>query len=159
MNNQPLHQYPLFKRLNNPWQVWVARLLIAVPLFWNLQAALQFMLRPQVFVPAFQLEGVPGRAAIAGYGILFLMWQVPYIFALLHPVRFKISLWQALIMQTIGVIGESILLSTIPLEYMLLRGSILRFIIFDAAGVLILIGALVLIISQTFDQLNEISPN
>ncbi|MBW6466867.1 MAG: hypothetical protein K0B06_10210 [Brevefilum sp.] len=139
-----------FARHYNPWQVWVARLLIAVPLFWNLQAALQFMLRPQVFVPAFQLEGVPGRAAIAGYGILFLMWQVPYVFALLHPVRFKISLWQALIMQAIGVVAESILLSTIPLDYSLLRGSILRFIIFDGAGVLLLVAAILLIRQQTF---------
>jgi hypothetical protein len=154
MNNPNQPQQPVFMRLNNPWQVWVARLLIAFPLFWNLQAALQFMLRPQVFVPAFQLDGIPGRVAIAGYGILFLMWQVPYIFALLHPVRFRISLWQALIMQTIGVVGESILLSTIPLEYALLRGSILRFIIFDSAGVPLLIAALTIIKTQSYDQSN-----
>jgi hypothetical protein len=150
MNNHSQTQHPLINRLNNPWQVWVARMLIAVPLFWNLQAALLFMLHPQVYVPAFQLEGVPGRAAIVGYGILFLMWQVPYIFALLHPVRFKISLWQALIMQTIGVVGESILLSTIPGEYTLLRVSILRFIIFDGAGVLVFLVALTLIKDQKF---------
>ncbi len=133
---------PLLARHNNPWQVWAARLLIAIVLFWNLQAAVQFMFTPDVFVPAFQLEGVPGRAAVAGYGILFLMWQVPYLFALLHPTRFRISLWTALIMQSIGVIGESILLSTIPDEYVLLRASILRFIIFDGAGIPILLGAL-----------------
>jgi hypothetical protein len=137
-----------FAQQNNPWQVWAARLLIAVPLFLNLQAALQFMLQPHLFIFSFQLEGVPGRAAIAGYGILFLMWQVPYLFALLHPVRFKISLWQALIMQTIGVVAESILLSTIPIEYALLRGSITRFIIFDDAGVVILLGALLLVKGQ-----------
>lgn len=141
-----------FAQQNNPWQVWVARLLIAVPLFWNLQAALQFMLNPQLFISSFQLEGVPGRAAIAGYGILFLMWQVPYIFALLHPVRFKISLWQALIMQTIGVVAESILLSTIPIEYALLRWSIIRFIIFDGAGVVILLGALILIKNHQYSS-------
>ena len=78
---------------------------------------------------------------MAGYGILFLMWQVPYIFALLHPARFCVSLLQALIMQAIGLIGESILLSTIPANFQLLRGSILRFIIFDGAGVLILLTA------------------
>jgi hypothetical protein len=155
MNNHSQTQHPLLNHLNNPWQVWVARMLIAVPLFWNLQAALLFMLHPQVYVPAFQLEGVPGRAAIVGYGILFLMWQVPYIFALLHPVRFKISLWQALIMQTIGVVAESILLSTIPLEYALLRGSILRFIIFDGAGVLLLIIAILLVRLQIFAETRD----
>jgi hypothetical protein len=155
MNNHRQRRQPMFQPLNNPWHVWAARLLIAVPLFWNLQAALQFMIRPQVFVPAFQLEGVPGRAAIAGYGILFLMWQVPYVSALLHPVRFKISLWQALIMQTIGVVAESILLSTIPMDYTLLRGSILRFIIFDGAGVLLLVAAILLIRHQTFKDTRD----
>jgi hypothetical protein len=155
MNNHRQHRQPTFQPLNNSWQVWAARLLITVPLFWNLQAALQFMIRPQVFVPPFQLEGVPGRAAIAGYGILFLMWQVPYVFALLHPVRFKISLWQALIMQAIGVIAESVLLSTIPLDYALLRGSILRFIIFDGAGVFLLIAAILIIRHQTFTDTSD----
>ncbi|MFU8826619.1 MAG: hypothetical protein ACNA70_03925 [Brevefilum sp.] len=139
----------LFSRQSNPLSVWVARLLIAIVLFWNLQAAVQFMFNPAAFAPAFQLQGVPGRAAVAGYGILFLMWQVPYVFALLHPVRFKVSLWSALIMQTIGVIGESILLTTIPAEYPLLRSSIVRFIIFDGAGVPILLTALWVIRHQT----------
>jgi len=142
----------LFSRHNNPWQVWAARLLITFVLFWNLQAAVQFMFNPGVFAPSFQLEGVPGRAAVAGFGILFLMWQVPYGFALLHPVRFRVSLWTALIMQTIGVVAESILLSTIPGEYPLLRGSIIRFIFFDGAGVLILIPALILVRGQIFTQ-------
>ena len=144
-----------FSQHNNPWQVWVSRLLIAVPLFWNLQAAFQFMLQPHLFIFSFQLEGVPGRAAIAGYGILFLMWQVPYLFALLHPVRFKISLWQALIMQTIGVVAESVLLSTIPLEYALLRGSIRRFIIFDGAGVLLLAVATLLVRLQLISETRD----
>lgn len=135
----------LLSRTNNPWQVWAARLFILVVLFLNLQAAFLFMLTPDAFVHAFQLEGVPGRAAIAGYGILFLMWQVPYVFALLHPVKFRISLWQALIMQGIGTLGESILLSTIPGEYRLLRSSIQRFILFDATGVLLLLGAVLLV--------------
>ena len=103
------------------------------------------MLKPAVYAPSFQLQGVPGQVAIAGYGILFLMWQVPYVFAVLHPGIFKISLWSALIMQVIGVIAESLLLSTIPGDYTLLRGSITRFIIFDGAGVPILLGALVLV--------------
>lgn len=135
----------LFVRKDNPARVWVARLLIAIVLFWNLQAAILFMLKPAAFAPAFQLEGIPGRAAVAGFGILFLMWQVPYAFALLHPVRFKISVWTALIMQAIGVVGESLLLFTIPTEYQPLRGSIIRFVLFDGAGVLSLLAALILV--------------
>jgi len=142
----------LFTRKNNTKSIWAARLLIAIVLFLNLQASFLFMLTPDAFVPAFQLEGVPGRTAIIGYGILFLMWQVPYVFALQHPVRFRVSLWQALIMQVIGTVGESILLTTIPGEYELLRGSIQRFILFDSAGVLILVGAILLIRQQDFLQ-------
>jgi hypothetical protein len=141
-----------FSRANNPWQVWAARLLIAVVLFWNLQAAILFMLTPETFVSAFQLEGVPGRTAVAGYGILFLMWQVPYVFALPHPLRFKISLWQTLIMQVIGAVAESFLLLTIPWEYQILRSSITRFILFDAAGVLFLLVAILLVRHQSFTK-------
>ncbi len=138
----------LFGRQYNPWQVWVSRLLIAIVLFWNLQAAFYFMLSPQNYVASFQLEGVPGKAAIMGIGILFLMWQVPYILALLHPVRFRVSLLEAVIMQSIGFVAETGLLFSIPMEYQQLRSSILRFIIFDGAGLLLLIGARVIISRQ-----------
>lgn len=131
------------------WKVWIARVLVGIVLFWNLQASIQFMLKPELLTRGFQLEGIPGRAAGSGYGILFLMWQVPYFFALAHPVRFKISLWQALIMQAIGVIGESILFATIPVDYLPLRDSIIRFIIFDGTGVLILAVALLIIRFQS----------
>jgi len=143
---------------NAPWRVWAARTLIAIVLFWNLQAAFQFMLRPQQFISSFQLEGIPGQTAVIGYGILFLMWQVPYVFALLHPVKYKTSLWQALIMQIIGVIAESILLATIPGDYLLLQSSILRFIIFDSAGFLILIGALFLVRHLVITQGRIVEP-
>ncbi len=135
----------LFSKENNPLRVWMARLLIAIVLFWNLQAAFLFTFKPLLFIASFQLDGIPGKAAVAGYGILFFMWQVPYVFAFLHPVIFKISLWQALIMQSIGVLGETILLSTISSDYYLLRSSVLRFIVFDGVGIIILFGSLLLI--------------
>jgi len=130
--------------LRRRWQEWAARFLIAGVLFWNLQAAVYFMFRPADFLEPFQLEGIPGRSAIIGYGILFLMWCVPYVFALVHPVKWRISLWEALIMQGIGTTAELILLSSIPTDYVLLRSSITRFALFDGAGVLLLMTALVL---------------
>ena len=120
---------------------WIARLLIAVVVAWNLQCALVFFLNPAAFAPGFELSGLPGEAAVRGFAVLFVMWNVPYMVALWHPQRNRVSLWEALAMQVVGVIGESLILFSIPAEHSALHVSILRFIIFDAAGVLLLIGA------------------
>jgi hypothetical protein len=50
-------------------------------------------------------------------------------------------------MQGVGLIGESWLLSQIPMQFALLRNSIFRFISFDAAGLLFLLIALGIMIS------------
>jgi hypothetical protein len=47
----------------------------------------------------------------------------------------------ALIMQFIGLVGESLILFTLPKEHTLLRTSILRFIIFDGSGLVLLAAA------------------
>jgi hypothetical protein len=52
-------------------------------------------------------------------------------------------------MQFIGVLGESLILVSIPLGYSVLHTSILRFITFDAAGVILLIGAVLLLIPSS----------
>jgi hypothetical protein len=78
-------------------------------------------------------------------GILFLMWNVPYAFALWHPLRFRVSLLSAVIMQAIGAAGETVLLLTFPPGYALLKSSVLRFIIFDTAGLVMLIIAGILV--------------
>jgi len=90
----------------------------------------------------YELSGEVGRAVVVGYGILFFMWQVPYFFAVFDPVKQKISLISAVLMQTIGLVGESLLYRTIPLEHKVLRGSVMRFIIFDGAGLVLLLVAL-----------------
>jgi hypothetical protein len=122
-------------------RLWLSRFLIALVFIWNLQAALMFIFSPQIFAPAFELASVPGNAAVRGTGILFVMWNVPYAFALWHPRRNKVSLIEAVVMQFLGVLGESLIFLNLPVEFHILRGSILRFITFDAAGLLMLIGA------------------
>jgi hypothetical protein len=125
-------------------RLWAARLLIAAVVAWNLQCALVFFLSPGVYAPGFELTGVPGLAAVRGFAVLFAMWNIPYLVALWHPQRNRISLWEALGMQIIGVIGESLILFSLPAGYPSLHASILRFISFDAAGVVLLIGAVFL---------------
>ena len=122
-------------------RLWAARLLIAVVVAWNLECALVFLLNPAEFAPGFELNGVPGEAAVRGFGVLFVMWNIPYLVALWQPQRNRLSLWEALVMQLIGVVGESLIFSFSPLVHVVLRTSLLRFIIFDGAGVLLLIGA------------------
>ena len=48
-------------------------------------------------------------------------------------------------MQAIGLLGESLLLSRISPDYPSLRVSITRFVIFDAAGLVLLLAALLLV--------------
>jgi hypothetical protein len=119
----------------------LARLLIGVVIIFNLQAAVVFLFWPANYVPAFELEGAVGEAMLRGLGVLFVMWNVPYAVALRHPVRYRVSLYEALVMQTIGLVGETIILFTLPAIHDMLRASILRFITFDALGLILLITA------------------
>jgi hypothetical protein len=119
-------------------RIWIARLFIVIVTVWNLQAAFIFIFSPSEFTPTYELSGAGGEAAVRGMGILFLMWNVPYLFALQNPIRYQFALNFALLMQFIGLMGENFILSTLSLEHVVLRSSILRFIIFDGVGLLLL---------------------
>jgi hypothetical protein len=125
-------------------RAWISRGLIAVVIAWNLQAAISFLLHPQIYAPAFELSGVPGMAALRGVGVLFLMWNVPYLVACWQPRHQRVSLWEALVMQVLGVAGETVILLCLPPGHDALAGAILHFVLFDAAGVIALGTALVI---------------
>ena len=135
------------KQLNST-KIWIARLLIALVTVMNLQAAFQFMLRPHNYAWGFELSGTPGSAILKGMGLLFLMWNIPYIFAAFHPVKNFVSLIEALMMQLVGVAGETILLSQLPGGHPIIHASVMRFIVFDAAGLLLLLIAFCLCLKQ-----------
>jgi hypothetical protein len=120
-------------------RVWTARLFIGIVIAWNLQAAFSFILSPNRYVTAYELSGISGEAAVRGIGVLFLMWNVPYLFAVQNPIRYQFALHLAILMQFVGLIGESHILSTLPMNHVVLRSSISRFIIFDGLGLLLLI--------------------
>jgi hypothetical protein len=126
-------------------RIWISRLLIGIVTAWNLQAAFIFIFSPSGFVPSYELSGTAGEAVVRGTGILFLMWNVPYLFALQNPIRYQLGLYFALLMQFVGLAGESYILSTLSMEHVMLRSSILRFITFDGAGLLLLALAYLLI--------------
>ena len=115
-------------------RLWLARLLIAAVIAWNLQAAFTFLMDPDAYAPAFELGGVAGAAALRGMAVLFVMWNVPYLVACFQPRRHRLSLWEALVMQIVGVLGETFILFGLPAGNILLAGSLIRFIAFDTAG-------------------------
>ena len=128
----------------NAQLVWGARVLIAAVTVMNLQAAVQFMYAPQNYTAGFEMSGVAGEAMMRGMGVLFLMWCVPYIFASIHPVKYHVALVSAVIMQFIGVVGESLILATIPGSHVMIHASVTRFILFDGGGLIVLLAALLL---------------
>ena len=122
-------------------RLWLARLLIFSVTVWTLQAALAFILWPDAYSPGFELSGLPGAVAVRGTGLLFLMWNLPYLVALWHPLRYRLALKLALAMQTVGLVGESLIFLGLTPGHVLLQASILRFILFDAAGLVALAAA------------------
>ena len=127
-------------------RIWLARILVGTVFIINVQSALVFYENPGGFAPMYELTGIPGQAAIQGFAILFMMWNVPYVFALINPIKYRVSHYEAIIMQCIGLVGESLIYCSLPIDYTILRNSILRFIIFDGAGLIALIFAALLII-------------
>ena len=129
-------------------RIWIPRLLIAIVTAWNLQAAVAFIASPGSFVHAYELSGITGEAAVRGVGVLLLMWNVPYLFAVAHPIRYKFAVLLALLMQSTGLIGEGYIFFTLPVQHEILRSSILRFIGFDGIGFLLLLSAWLLLRKQ-----------
>jgi len=126
-------------------RIWLARLLIGIVFFFNVQCAIAFLVSPEVYAPGFELGGAPGEGMLRGMGILFLMWNVPYAVALWHPLRHRVSLLEAVGMQAIGVLGESLLLLGFLAGHPAIRDSVGRFILFDGVGLGLLVFATALI--------------
>jgi len=123
---------------------WIIRALIAPVVFFNLQCSFAFLIHPEGYTAGFDLYEPTGTHMIQGLGLLFLMWNIPYLVALLDPIRHSTSLVEAVIMQFIGVGGESLLLLRVPQEYLNLHASVIRFILFDGGGFILLLIALII---------------
>ncbi len=122
-------------------RVHISRALIGFVFIINVQSALAFIIFPGNYAPSFEISGDIGEFVIRSLGVLFLMWNVPYGVALWNPVRFRISLYEAVGMQSIGLLGETLIYAALPVSYVLARSSIMRFVLFDALGLLALLAA------------------
>ena len=120
---------------------WLARLLVGSVVVMNIQSAIQLLAWPELYRAGFELTGLAGTAAVRGFGVLFIMWNVPYIVALINPARHRLSMIEALVMQSIGLVGESLIYLTTGSGAVVLRSSIARFILFDFLGLVFLAAA------------------
>lgn len=119
--------------------LWLGRILIGGVLFINVQCAVLFLWQPALYSPGFELSGVAGEQTVRSIGLLFLMWNVPYIVAALDPQKHRTSLYEAIAMQAIGLVGESLLLWGLPPGHQALQNTVTRFIFFDSGGLLALL--------------------
>ena len=121
----------------------ISRILIGLVFLANIQCAGAFVLAPAAYMHGFGLDSAAGEQMVRALGLLFVMWNVPYVFALADPLKHHVSLVEAVIMQAIGLIGEAAILllgGTYPPP---ITNTITRFIVFDGLGLLLLIAALV----------------
>ena len=128
-------------KLRQKVRFWVARVLVAIVFAWNLQCALAFIFDATSVMGAYQLYGSVGVATLQGVGIAFLMWNATYPAVIVSPDRFRSLFVVILVQQIIGLVGEAWIMMTLGPGTETLAGSIMRFIIFDGAGLVLLMVA------------------
>lgn len=119
-------------------RIWIARVLVALVFAINVQCALQFILWPGAYTGAYQVEGASAEVMVRTVGICFLMWNATYPPIIARPDRYRVLFGVVIAQQTIGLVGESLLLATLQPGLEILASSIMRFVIFDAAGLVLL---------------------
>ena len=117
---------------------WVARVLVALVFIVNVQCALQFILWPGAYTAAYQLEGTSAEAIVRSFGICFLMWNATYPPVIVKPGKYRVLFAVVIAQQVIGLVGESLLYFGLGPDLSILASSVLRFIAFDAAGLVLL---------------------
>ena len=125
-------------------RVWAARVAVALVLVSNLSAAIPYLLDPDRYVAAFELNGVAGAAMVRGLGVLFVMWSAAYLPLIAHPDRYPALFGVVLAQQVLGLAGETWILATLPPGHTALVAASVRFIAFDGAGLALLCLAFVL---------------
>ena len=116
--------------MSNVQKLWAGRILIWIVTVWNIQCAILFILHPAQYAPGFNLDQTIGPTIIRSIGLLFLMWNIPYLLASIHPYRWRICLETAGVQQSLGLVGETWIRANAP-PFPEIQASILRFIYFD----------------------------
>ena len=123
---------------------WVARVLVTVVFFINVQCALQFVIWPEAYTAAYQLEGASAEAIVRSFGICFLMWNATYPPVIARPGKYRVLFGVVLAQQAIGLVGESLLYFSLGPGLEQLASSVARFAVFDGAGLVAFVIAFIL---------------
>ena len=125
----------------------IARILVAAVLAMNVMCAIQFIAWPSSFAPAYSLEGAGALAAVQGFGVCFLMWNATYPPVIANPAKRRTLFSVVIAQQAIGLAGETLILVGID-PTAAVHASIIRFMAFDAAGLVLLVAAFLLTRAQ-----------
>lgn len=122
-------------------RTWIARVLIVAVFCINVSCALAFIAWPGRYIAAYELTGPGAQMAIQGMGVTFLMWNATYPPVIYRPRADRTLFGVVIAQQAIGLVCESALLATILGTAPTLETSIMRFIVFDAGGLIALVVA------------------
>lgn len=120
---------------------WLTRVAFLAVFVINMQCAIAFIAWPEFYVDAYELGGVAGAAAVRGMGITFAMWNTTYPAFIALPRRFPVLGWVILAQQLVGLVGESFIYLTLPAGHAVLAAGIMRFVVFDGAGLVVMLAA------------------
>ena len=137
--NQPADTNDLPVRVRRA--AWPARAAFLLAFAINVQRAASFVLWPDAYAPSFEVAGVPGAAAVQGLGPAPgpRSWAWPSAPPRPVPCRAVAASWR--VPRAIGLAGEPSLPSGLPAGPAALSASIERFILFDAAGLVLMAAA------------------
>jgi len=117
---------------------WFTRIAVGSVFIMNVSCALSFLIQPEKYSPGFEFGGLQGQIMVQAFGILFLMWNATYPPVLLEPKKQMTLFTVILVQQAIGLIGETWLFLNLPPGHPALWNTGMRFILFDALGLLIM---------------------
>jgi hypothetical protein len=137
----------------NAKALWFARIAVLVVFILNVTCAVQFILWPESYAPAYGLPSTPESAAmVAGLGVAFLMWNVTYPAVIANPARFLALFVVVLVQQAVGLAGESYIWAQLIAQGLgdgRMAAGIMRFVIFDAGGLALMLVSFIVLVRSS----------
>ena len=124
---------------------WIARIAVGAVFAMNVWCALDFIVNPGAYAPAYELTGVAGQAAVQGLGVAFLMWNVTYPLVIARPSTHLTLYAVVLAQQVVGLVGETVISLSLPSGHTTLAAALERFIVCDGIGLLAMAVAFALV--------------